>query len=489
MVHVPPHAAGLPLAPKPTPNAAAALSAGYVPCLERLMRLTKRSVGDGASADGHGAAVLLGPLAGWPLLLQLMAYGDVRQVAALVVTAGKLVGRLARGGSLAEASRLALEQRGRLGGGGPLLRAPTCAPNGLLWALYKQLIHPELLPGWRWDMELRRWQESGGESGPAAAGTSGSCGGGSGSSGGGFSGTGARARSGKPSASTAAAAAGTPQLPPPTRQALRLLSLAAVRWTAACLRNVNWAAEQRARPEAVGASATAAMDMLSTMNLCLCARSRAVSRGDTRAADSWRRALVHGMGLPGSLGPVLRLISAVQPSCPVMRYAVTLGGLAAAWCAMALPEEWCTAVGWGAAATPLWAAVEGLLGPNGPGRGSAMAQALYETFSTWRHVPRTGFGEPMEVQAMRRMLMSEGDHVPAAALLPPPCEAVEGEELSLCANPQCDRLEGDSEAGRSLLRCGGCRAVSYCCRECQAADWKEGGHKEECKGKGRGKGS
>ncbi len=395
------------------------------------MRLTQRSVGDGASADAHGATVLLGPLAGWPLLLQLMAYGDVRQVAALVVTAGKLVGRQARGGSLAEASRLALEQRERRGDAGPLLRAPTCAPNGLLWAMYMQLVHSELLPGWHWDEQLRRWQESGGKSGPAAVGTSSTCGGGSGSNGVGYSGTGARASSGKPSASTAAAAAGTPQLPPPTRQALRLLSLAAVRWTAACLHNVNWAAEQGAPPEAVGASATAVLDMLSTMNLCLCARSLAVARGDTRAADSWRHALVHGMGLPGSLGPVLRLLSVVQPSCPAMGYAAAAGGVAIAWCAVALSEEWCAAVGGAAAATPLWAAVEGFVGPNGSGRGSDLAQALYEAFSTWRQVSRRGAGEPVVVQAMRVMLTTDGDHVPAAALLPPPCEAVEGEGLSL----------------------------------------------------------
>ncbi|KAG5469860.1 hypothetical protein CUR178_02001 [Leishmania enriettii] len=32
-----------------------------------------------------------------------------------------------------------------------------------------------------------------------------------------------------------------------------------------------------------------------------------------------------------------------------------------------------------------------------------------------------------------------------------------------------------------LLRCGGCKAVSYCCKRHQALDWKEGTHRLECK--------
>ncbi len=423
--------------------------------------------------------LLLQPLAKRQLLLQLLAYGDVRQVAALVVTTGKLMGRLARGSSLAEASRQAMEEE-RSQDGEQMLTLPTYAPFRWPWALVKQLFHLEVLPGWRWDKQLRRWQESGRESGPAAVDSSSGGGSGGGSSGGG-------ARAGTSSSgstlSTAAVTLGVPQLPPPARQALRLLSLALVRWTSACLHNVNWAAEHGARPEEVGASADAAMCVLRTINQCLCARTLAVARGDTRAADSWRHALVHGMGLPGTLGPVLRLLSMVKPHYPSSPYAMSVGSLAVAWCALALPEEWGAAVGGPAATTPLWAAVEGLLGPNGPAQGSDEAEVLYGTFSKWRQ----GAGDPEEMQEMRNMLMAEQPSaMPVVALLPPPCEAVEAAGLSLCANPRCDRLEGDSEAGRPVLRCGGCRVVSYCCRECQAAHWKEGGHKEECKGKGKG---
>lgn len=30
-------------------------------------------------------------------------------------------------------------------------------------------------------------------------------------------------------------------------------------------------------------------------------------------------------------------------------------------------------------------------------------------------------------------------------------------------------------------RCSGCKVTRYCCAACQAADWKEGGHRHACK--------
>ncbi len=49
-----------------------------------------------------------------------------------------------------------------------------------------------------------------------------------------------------------------------------------------------------------------------------------------------------------------------------------------------------------------------------------------------------------------------------------------------CSNGACVQLEGDSEAAVKLRRCGGCKAVRYCCQECQAADWAAG-HKQACR--------
>ncbi len=51
--------------------------------------------------------------------------------------------------------------------------------------------------------------------------------------------------------------------------------------------------------------------------------------------------------------------------------------------------------------------------------------------------------------------------------------------LPRCANAWCARAEGPSEAGVRLQACGRCRAVGYCCAECQRADWAAG-HKAAC---------
>ena len=40
--------------------------------------------------------------------------------------------------------------------------------------------------------------------------------------------------------------------------------------------------------------------------------------------------------------------------------------------------------------------------------------------------------------------------------------------------------EKDKE-GIKLTQCARCYSVCYCSKECQAKDWKEGKHKEDCK--------
>ncbi|PNH00040.1 hypothetical protein TSOC_014157 [Tetrabaena socialis] len=77
---------GLP--PSPPPNLAAALSAGYLPLLERTLRVRVSA----SPCCGHGtAALVLSTLSSWPLLGRLLAYGEPAQAAALLATGAKLV--------------------------------------------------------------------------------------------------------------------------------------------------------------------------------------------------------------------------------------------------------------------------------------------------------------------------------------------------------------------------------------------------------------
>ncbi len=79
----------------------------------------------------------------------------------------------------------------------------------------------------------------------------------------------------------------------------------------------------------------------------------------------------------------------------------------------------------------------------------------------------------------------------SASLLLPPAEARAALPLLArrCAHATCAGLWGDSEAGLlgGLRACGGCGAAWYCCRECQAADWRAG-HREACGGQQREEG-
>ncbi|PNH05656.1 hypothetical protein TSOC_008061 [Tetrabaena socialis] len=109
LAHVPAWPAGH-LQPSPPPNLAAALSAGYLPLLERLLRAVQHSHEQRALAPAASTAVttatttaavspseLLQPFCAWPLLGRLLAYGEPRQAAALLATAAKLIGRLSEG--------------------------------------------------------------------------------------------------------------------------------------------------------------------------------------------------------------------------------------------------------------------------------------------------------------------------------------------------------------------------------------------------------
>ncbi|PNH03349.1 hypothetical protein TSOC_010565 [Tetrabaena socialis] len=61
--------------------------------------------------------------------------------------------------------------------------------------------------------------------------------------------------------------------------------------------------------------------------------------------------------------------------------------------------------------------------------------------------------------------------------VPPPAEG--RALLRTCANPACDNLAGGSEAELPLRACGRCGAAWYCRPECQTAHWRAG-HRESC---------
>ncbi|GLC37288.1 hypothetical protein PLESTB_001139900 [Pleodorina starrii] len=91
-------------------------------------------------------------------------------------------------------------------------------------------------------------------------------------------------------------------------------------------------------------------------------------------------------------------------------------------------------------------------------------------------------GHPALVWMRRAALNVENCNLQLLRALTPPEEArrrVLLLPLPACANPACTRLEGDSEAAVALRACGGCGAVSYCCKECQTAHWRAG-HKVAC---------
>ncbi len=53
------------------------------------------------------------------------------------------------------------------------------------------------------------------------------------------------------------------------------------------------------------------------------------------------------------------------------------------------------------------------------------------------------------------------------------------QQLRRCSWWRCANLAGDSEAGLPLMKCSRCGGAWYCGRDCQAAHWREG-HKGEC---------
>lgn len=52
-------------------------------------------------------------------------------------------------------------------------------------------------------------------------------------------------------------------------------------------------------------------------------------------------------------------------------------------------------------------------------------------------------------------------------------------DASRCENKPCSKDKDELDEGRTLKKCGKCKEVVYCSKECQAADWSK--HKKGCK--------
>ncbi|KDR71887.1 hypothetical protein GALMADRAFT_783974 [Galerina marginata CBS 339.88] len=57
-------------------------------------------------------------------------------------------------------------------------------------------------------------------------------------------------------------------------------------------------------------------------------------------------------------------------------------------------------------------------------------------------------------------------------------EVADGRSIGtkVCENAKCGRIAKSNQ----LLRCGGCKKVHYCNKECQKQSWREGGHRTMC---------
>ncbi|PNH01865.1 hypothetical protein TSOC_012211 [Tetrabaena socialis] len=119
---------------------------------------------------------------------------------------------------------------------------------------------------------------------------------------------------------------------------------------------------------------------------------------------------------------------------------------------------------------------------GGAARGAALAtaaSALARQAGLWA----AGGGEDSDelVRAVAAMLPGSMDDKLARALASSSSEP--RALLRTCANPACDNLAGDSEAGLPLRACGRCGGAWYCRKECLAAHWRVG-HREACTGRG-----
>ncbi len=466
----------------PPRNLAAALSAGYVPCLERFLRQAQR-----ACDTPQRAEFLLTLVQKGVHLPHLMSYGNVRQVAALVATVGKLLARPNMQPAVASSSD------------GVGAEAPQCADWLQAFPSLSQMTAAAL--------EGTGAASTAFGSGGAAGASSGSSGGSSvarsSDSGSGSGGNACCRASSTGSAGSTALTAGEATGTAGTTQATAadggsrfraLTSLALARWLPV-LAAVG-ATPSPPQPPTSGpsqattsyllrrtASLTAIHVVFNLLPILVSAYQCSVARGDAAAAASWRGLLLHDLDLPRRLGPLLwQLEAARADGLPI--HTGNLSRVAAALEVLlsVFPEM---LQGVLAADAKLIGLLRRLFGPFGALPNTELLLGLEElaVAGTWAHGASGGLARAGAAASPAQAGGGSSDEHIASTLVPP-CRLTEALALPLCANPQCRSLEGGSEADLKLSKCSRCRAVAYCCRECQAEHWGKGGHSSVCDGAG-----
>lgn len=444
----------------------AALSAGYVPCLERLLRECQR-----ARDAAPCATVMLGLLAKGGNLLHLMTYSNVRQVAALVATAGKLLTR----------HGLGFLQPGKTGGVLnvllPVMKGDAVSTNHL--ACFLQFL------GY-----LARIVAVAAE-GTNCASTAGSGeAAGASSDGGGSSSGGSGSSSGRPAgpASNAQSAAAPAAAADSGARFRALASLALVRWLPLLAHVASTPAELHTDTNSRAfygvISLVASCVVMDVLPVVVSAYQGSVARGDAAAAASWRDFLLHDVRLQSWLEEVVEQLGAAKAGCSILLpFALSRAAAALESFLPAFPEVVQGAL---AAETRLIGVLRSLFGPFGARPSAQLLLRLERLVAGGVSGDVQGHGGLGGEWTLASGEQASGDsscgRVAAVALVPP-CRLAEVLELPLCANLRCRNVEGPSEVDLKLSRCGRCQAVWYCCRECQEEHWRAR-HKLVCSGAG-----